>query len=786
MILKRKPEMKNISLTTFFLCIILFSSVFGQEKLYYYGYNTKYQLKTDSVNAILIPQLGKFTRPLDELAIEPQIVDLMPIVNRQEILAKLDDKTLFTKGISGYDVLPVFYVGDQPLWPTGEIVFKPKKDIEFDKIKQLFPKHFTLVRKKKHGVYVIKPTAIQSLIKTANLIYESNLVEWCEPNFLIEIEKQQLEHSTDPLFPQQFYLHQTNNIDINAPQAWNITTRSCPIRVAVIDDGVENHEDLTGRVLSGFTPLNPIGYGAPVYNLPPTNEGIIGHGQACAGIIGASHNSLGIAGVFPAAEIVPVNIFYSWFLDPNAPIGSRLRWLETAENLADAINWAWDTGEAKVLSNSWGYHTTNPDNINESGQIIQAIYNARTLGRNGLGSIVVFASGNSHQSFSGVTFPANVDGVLTVGAIDRDGNIWSYSSRGNQLDLVAPSGDTNSNGDVTTTDRMGNLGYSSGNYTTQFGGTSGAAPQVAGVVAMILSENPLLTEAEIRVILQNTATDMGTAGFDQTFGYGLIDAYAALQAVIPEIIGPDFICDPSVYTISNLPTGATVSWSIPAPYSIVGSSTGTSVTVQSSANLGGTLTAVITTDCGEYTLTKYLNRKELEIVMQPGMPCGDAAVIADVGSNPGTYTWTVTGDLAINGGGQTLVTSSNIIQVSGLTGGNISVSITGACPYTISMEEVYVPYREAQIGSHNNFPMMQGDPLTAFVEDYEREGSVLTYRWILNDNLIHSESSPEYNSNEDGGAWALECGMNLLVVEALMDCGTTVKVGQMEFERMCE
>src|SRR5690606_9690976 len=169
----------------------------------------------------------------------------------------------------------------------------------------------------------------------------------------------------------------------------------------------ETHEDLVGRVVAGFTPLDATGFGAPVVNLPPVNEGIIGHGQACAGIIGASHNTLGIAGIMPHAEIVPINIFYSWFLDPTWPTGQRLRWLETAENIADAIDWAWDEGEVAVLNNSWGYHTTDSGDINQSGQIIQAIINARTLGRGGLGSVVVFSSGNANQAFSGVIFPAN-------------------------------------------------------------------------------------------------------------------------------------------------------------------------------------------------------------------------------------------------------------------------------------------------------------------------------------------------------------------------------------------
>jgi hypothetical protein len=83
-------------------------------------------------------------------------------------------------------------------------------------------------------------------------------------------------------------------------------------------------------------------------------------------------------------------------LDVNFPQGQRLRWVEDAQDIAEAINWAWDYGEAEILNNSWG--SSNPNFT--SGQIIQAINNARTQGRGDLGSVVVFASGNSNQQFS--------------------------------------------------------------------------------------------------------------------------------------------------------------------------------------------------------------------------------------------------------------------------------------------------------------------------------------------------------------------------------------------------
>jgi hypothetical protein len=130
------------------------------------------------------------------------------------------------------------------------------------------------------------------------------------------------------------------------------------------------------------------------------------------------------------------------------------------------------------------------------------------------------------------------------------------------LDLVAPTGDVNLLGDVRTTDRIGGNGYEAGNYTTRFGGTSAACPQVSGVVALMLSIRPDLTETQIRTILQQTATDMGSTGFDNTFGFGRLNAFTAIQTITPVISGTLNVCSTgATYTVNNLPTGSSLTWS---------------------------------------------------------------------------------------------------------------------------------------------------------------------------------------------------------------------------------
>jgi serine protease len=246
--------------------------------------------------------------------------------------------------------------------------------------------------------------------------------------------------------------------------------------------------------------------------------------------------------------------------------------------------------------------------------IASAISDARTLGRGGKGCPVVFASGNSNGAWSGVTFPANLPGVITVGAINSSGNIWGYSSRGAEMDLVCPSGNTGLNGDLVTIDRMGFLGYETGNYTQRFGGTSAACPQVSGVIALMLSVKPDLTESQVAAILQQSATDMGSSGFDTTYGYGRLNAFKALKLVVGEISGAYKLCNSEIYSIPNLPSGATVSWSA-NPYNLVDLiPNGNSVQVVKQASGKVTLTATITTTCGSATISKEISVGVSQIV----------------------------------------------------------------------------------------------------------------------------------------------------------------------------
>ena len=637
--------MKRLYLT---LIVILLASFVYAQNNYYWSNGKKHYLKPELKKIIVkLKNEQSFENTVAKFERDKNIKKISKI--KRDIGIVFVEDTLNVKRLKEYkefsNVMPTYQLKDLPIYLTGEILMQPKNSTSVEDILKLVNYKVSVKTRTKYNTYVLGLDDWDKLFEYSNLIYESGLVKYCHPNFIAPREKHQIN---DPQYDEQYYLNNTGQfggtpgIDINAPEAWGIMTSNCPITVAVIDDGVENHEDLNGRVLQGFTPQfsqqNPDTQGAPNANdpietsYPYDSDKPFGHGQCCTGIIAASHNNIGIRGIAPEVDIVPINIFNDWFVDQTFYNGSWVDFInysEDAQDLAEAIDFAWDDAGADVLSNSWGYGTTNSDDIPNADAIIAAIGRARNQGRNGLGSIVVYSSGNSNQIFSGVTFPANVDGVITVGAISKTGDIWNYSSRGPEMDLVTPSG--GNPGDVRTIDREGNDGYVEGNYYDEFNGTSAACPQVSGVAALMLSANSYLTEQEVVSVLRNTATDMGSSGFDNSFGYGRLNAFRAIQEILPMISGSGTICSStSTYSINDLPPGTSVTWNSSSNIIFLSGNTGSSVNARaysSTSSGAGWIEATINGVCGNVTLP----RKEVwvgipsftllgETALDPGMP----------------------------------------------------------------------------------------------------------------------------------------------------------------------
>ncbi len=237
-----------------------------------------------------------------------------------------------------------------------------------------------------------------------------------------------------------------------------------------------------------------------------------GHGTNIQGIIGEStNNSYGCAGIAFNTKIMPVKV-----MDYK---GSGY-----SSDAADGIKFAADNG-AKVINMSFGYNGL-PD--------IQ-IENALDYAYKQKDVVLVAAAGNDNDSV--VYYPAKSDSVIAVGAVDSLKNRASYSNYGTNLEVMAPGGDSPSGGWVLSEDFQP-YGYPNAGDKANidsvgiwgYAGTSQATPHVAALAGLIRSVNPALTAPEVRDIIKNTATDLGTAGWDKETGYGLINFQAALTA----------------------------------------------------------------------------------------------------------------------------------------------------------------------------------------------------------------------------------------------------------------
>ncbi|MHA1399585.1 MAG: S8 family serine peptidase [Candidatus Heimdallarchaeaceae archaeon] len=265
------------------------------------------------------------------------------------------------------------------------------------------------------------------------------------------------------------------------------------VKVCILDTGIDyTHPDLDGVYAGGYDFINND-------NDPKDDNG---HGTHCAGIVAAEDNGQGVIGVAPKASIYSGKV-----LDAQ---GSG-----SISTIVAGIDWAIDNN-MDIISMSLG--ASSGDTSLEAA--IDRAYNA--------GIVVVAASGNDGQR--AISYPAKYANAITVGAIDSNNNLASFSNYGPEQEVVAPGVNiysTMPTYSVTLTSWW--YGYSQ-NYD-QMSGTSTATPMVAGVCALILEADPTLTPAQVRDILHNTATDLGSVGWDESFGYGLVNAKAAVDEV---------------------------------------------------------------------------------------------------------------------------------------------------------------------------------------------------------------------------------------------------------------
>ena len=324
----------------------------------------------------------------------------------------------------------------------------------------------------------------------------------------------------DPEASNQWYLN-----TINAYSAWNITTGSSQIKVAVLDCGVDaSHYDL-GYGNGTYTHVDMYnGYNYPhntAYSLPVYN-----HGTMVAGVLGAkTNNSIGIAGVSGGYNSAGITILPYCVGDYNPSLNYVI----------SAIGNAVGKG-VKIINMSLGFDSNN------SGlqDAINSAYNS--------GVTIVCATGKTGTAQ--VQYPACYSNTIGVGASNMSNGRLQSSNYGTGLDLVAPGEDIKS----TTLNNS---------YTTA-SGTSLAAPQVSGVAALMLSVNPSLTPSIIKERIIKTCSGY-TSGYNSEVGYGVLNAYAAICAALKlRIVGPNLVYSQGNYSINSFPSisGFTVSWSL--------------------------------------------------------------------------------------------------------------------------------------------------------------------------------------------------------------------------------
>ncbi|PZA07325.1 MULTISPECIES: S8 family peptidase [unclassified Meiothermus] len=341
----------------------------------------------------------------------------------------------------------------------------------------------------------------------------------------------------------EYYDLQWHYSAINLPQAWDRTTGSNSVVVAILDTGVlfspsntaRSHPDIDSRLVPGYDMVSPISGADPFANAgdgdgrdpDPYDVGdeqsTHYHGTHVGGTVGAAtNNNQGVAGVDWSARLLHVRVI--------GLLGA------TVADQVDAILWAagepvpglpTNANPAKVINMSLGGKST----------CTTARQNAINL-VTGKGVVVVVAAGNENDDAS-LYSPASCANVITVGATDYAGARAPYSNYGARVDVMAPGGDVSKD--------LNNDGYSDGvlslgfdDQTKQFNykflnGTSMAAPHVAGVVALMKALSPNLDTAQALQILKSTARPLTATQCSRPSGNdcgaGLIDANAALAAV---------------------------------------------------------------------------------------------------------------------------------------------------------------------------------------------------------------------------------------------------------------
>lgn len=324
------------------------------------------------------------------------------------------------------------------------------------------------------GVRILQ-VPIQAEARVIAALSRNPNFEFAEPDYVASIV----------LTPNDTYYagYQWNLPKVNAPAAWDTTTGSPSVTIAVVDSGVQaNHPDLAGRVLAGYDFVN---------NDSDASDDN-GHGTGVSGVAAAQGNDgIGVAGAAWNVAILPVKTMNS------SGSGSY-------SAIANGITYAADRG-AKII------------NLSLSGSSSSSTLKSAVSYAWNKGALIIAAAGNNGSSAT--VYPAAYPNVIAVSATTSSDTLASFSSYGSFVDLSAPGQDI--------TMPWINSGY----VTTS--GTSFSSPLTAGVAALALSRNPALSNAQLAALLTANTDDLGAPGYDIYFGSGRLNAAKVVAAAVP-------------------------------------------------------------------------------------------------------------------------------------------------------------------------------------------------------------------------------------------------------------
>ncbi len=414
--------------------------------------------------------------------------------------------------------------GSQVVGVRGEIIVKlGEKSVEevTNKYGISFVKNLTST------MVLFSADSPQKAIEISAKIYEDGYGVFAHPNFVEKKKSREYKVPTDPLYSKSWHLGDTDTIKdahINVLGAWQ-SVGGEGVTVAVYDDAVlTTHEDLSENISEAldFTISNK---DASPQSADDT------HGTFVAGLAMAASNDKGSLGVAPKAKLMAI------------------RGATGGASEADHINVFnhVKNNNVAVMNNSWGGY-------NVSDGLREAIIDLVANGRDGKGTVVIFAYGNDacndlaneqckkdgtgeEQGYL-ANDESSVEGVYTVVALNQKNQKSSYSNWGTKADIAAPGGD----GDDILENKAGivstiNINTTESSYAVDDPdqvGTSYAAPIVAGVVALVASVNPDLTSKEIMEVINSTADKVGGYEYDSSgrsnyTGYGKINATKAVE-----------------------------------------------------------------------------------------------------------------------------------------------------------------------------------------------------------------------------------------------------------------